>query len=110
VEDYKKVEKKITKLKDCYVFDLEGKNSIEYDLLDGIENDEAAYCGMLVKSSKIDTSKLRSSSGSEGSNAPEAPLLIDNHVSDIKVKVELPQESKSLEPNQHKSEELLLAE
>ncbi len=39
VEDYKKVSKKVFKLKDCYMFELEGKNSIEYELLDGIEKD-----------------------------------------------------------------------
>ena len=38
VEDYKKVPptKKVFKMKDFYIFELEGQNSIEYDLLDNI--------------------------------------------------------------------------
>lgn len=40
--------KVVYKLKDCYIFEYEGQNSIEYDLLDGIEKHDKTQTGYLL--------------------------------------------------------------
>ena len=36
------------KMKDCYIFEYEGQNTIEYDLLDGIEKHDKTQKGYLL--------------------------------------------------------------
>lgn len=54
--------KKYLKLKDCFIFEYEGKNSIEYDFLDNIERDENTKSGYLVQPQKVITNRISSDS------------------------------------------------
>lgn len=77
VEDYKKAtqSKKFFKLKDCFIFELEGKNSIEYNFLDNIERDENTQSGYLMLPEKVIKSEISDHSNEPGSG--EVPLLTE---------------------------------
>ncbi len=66
--------KTVYKLKDCYIFEYEGQNSIEYDLLDGIEKHDKTQTGYLLCPQNAIRSNI--SSDSNESQSGEAPLLV----------------------------------
>lgn len=78
VEAYKKaptsIAHKVFKMKDFYVFELEGKNSIEYDFLDSIEKDQHTQSGYFMVPEKVISSVI-----SDGSDEPpaEVPMILE---------------------------------
>lgn len=95
-------------MKDCYIFEYEGQNTIEYDLLDGIEKHDKTQRGYLLFPEKVIKSNI--SSDSNESHSGETPLLVatEENVTQVgnrKVKVEIPTDVKYVE--KEKKEEKL---
>ena len=68
--------KTVHKLKDCFIFEYEGQNSIEYDLLDGIEKHDKTQTGYLLFPETV--IRRSNSNGSNESQSGETPLLVAN--------------------------------
>ena len=99
-------QKTVHKLKDCYIFEYEGENSIEYDLLDGIEKHEKTQTGYLLFPEAV--LKKVNSEGSDKPESGETPLLVakEENVTQVgkKVKVEIPTNIKYVKEEEKEKE------
>ena len=64
-------------MKDFYIFELEGQNSIEYDLLENIERDEHTQSGIFMLPERVILKKEISNDSSNGPASGEVPLIVE---------------------------------